>query len=100
MMKRTPEISPVVDDAVVNGVLFDLSDHDDKWKNLGSQRAALARGAVIKAELLRREGIDPGDAYLQGIADAQAVQGRAVQIAQMMPLFDIDKFRLDLDDVS
>ncbi|MGC1177401.1 MAG: hypothetical protein WA843_05005 [Candidatus Saccharimonadales bacterium] len=43
--------------------------HDQKWAQLLPSDAPLVRQALTKAQQLREQGIDPGDAYLQGIAD-------------------------------
>jgi hypothetical protein len=43
--------------------------HDQKWAAIKPSDAPFVRDALIKAEALRDEGADPGDAYLQAIAD-------------------------------
>lgn len=35
---------------------------------------AFATGAIVRAHHLRREGADPGDTYLEGMADLRARQ--------------------------
>ncbi len=51
---------------------FDTSPtaHDDLWRSIQPDEAALVRRAVVKAQEIRANETDPGDAYLQGIAAA------------------------------
>jgi hypothetical protein len=79
------------EDAVVHAVLEGPDNHDKLWNSLNEQDAALARGALVKAQKIRaRDGDPAADAYLAGIADAQAVQHRAERIAELTENFNID----------
>lgn len=56
--------------------------HEDKWRELEAEDAPLARHAVVKAEAIRADGEDPGNAYLRGVADALAWLNRQRLIAE------------------
>lgn len=57
--------------------------HDQKWAELDEADAPFARAALARAEQIRVEEIDPGDAYLQGVADFHATQARQRLIDDM-----------------
>jgi hypothetical protein len=62
--------------------------HDQKWAELGAAEAPLARVALARAEEIRAEEMDPGEAYLQGVADFRAAhvrQGLIKEIADFDP---------------
>lgn len=52
------------------------ASHDEKWAMLDASHAAFARRAIVRADEIRTEKTDPGDAYLQGVADLRAYQIR------------------------
>ena len=58
--------------------------HDQKWAELDAADAPFARAALARAEEIRTEGMDPGNAYLQGVADLHAVQTRQQLIEEMV----------------
>ena len=43
---------------------------DQKWAAIEASKAPFARAVIVRAQQIREEGIDAGDAYLMGIADA------------------------------
>lgn len=50
-----------------------------KWDAMTAEDAPMVRKAIWQAQLIRDEGIDAGDAYLRGVADAHhALQRRAL----------------------
>lgn len=57
--------------------------HETKWKELG-ENAAFAREALVRAQRIREEGVDAGNAYLEGIADfhAAVVRQALLQVVQ------------------
>lgn len=61
--------------------------HDQKWAELDAADAPFARAALARAAEIRAEETDPGNAYLQGVADFHAAQSRQ-QLIQEMVDFD------------
>ena len=61
--------------------------HDQKWKHVP---AAVAREALIRAQEIRDSDIDPGDAYLRGIADESYRVLREKLVAEVVGNFDPD----------
>lgn len=82
----TPEL-PLADELARGATEGSLS-HDDKWKALGPEDAAFVRAATLKAARLRTEHADPGDAYLQCLADMKRF-GLLSEVAQLVTQ-DID----------
>jgi hypothetical protein len=71
--------APIDADAIVEGLLFGESrvDQSANWAELGDEDAALARGAIRKAQEIRAaSGDTAADKYLEGIADVVAFQRR------------------------
>jgi hypothetical protein len=67
-----------INENVIQGV-FEAEhrpSHDQKWADLQASDAPLARAAVVRSAEIREEGIDPGEAYLMGIADSDAYKQR------------------------
>lgn len=62
-------------------------NHVKRWQALGSDDAPTVREALGIAEQLRQNHIDPGDAFLQGLSYANAVdrekRARSAFIAEM-----------------
>jgi hypothetical protein len=57
--------------------------HDSKWSQLTADDAPFVREAIVRADAIRHEGLDAGDAYLQGVADLRAYQIRQELIASL-----------------
>jgi hypothetical protein len=51
--------------------------HDQKWAALDAADAPMVRKALVRAEEVSAEGLDPGEAYLQAIADFAYFRERA-----------------------
>jgi hypothetical protein len=51
--------------------------HDQKWAALTAADAPMVRRALVRSEEIRAEGLDPGEAYLQAIADFAYFRERA-----------------------
>ncbi|MBC7582002.1 hypothetical protein H7097_04020 [Aeromicrobium sp.] len=62
-----PELS--LKDSLAIGATTSKMSHSEKWKGLTAEDSAFARAAIVKANLLRSSHADPGDAYLQAVAD-------------------------------
>jgi hypothetical protein len=71
--------------------------HNQKWSRL---RSDIARDALIKAHSLSERGIDPGDAYLQGIADLYYRLERDRLVDEIVQCFDPDAELSSLSDDS
>jgi hypothetical protein len=54
--------------------------HDQKWAALEAEDASFVREAIVRAQELREEGLDAGDAYLRGLADQHHRQNRQAMI--------------------
>lgn len=89
-MKKTPArdvlAAPHIDPAILQG-LFEAEHrptHDQKWGDLEAGDAPFARAALTKARNIRDAEvvIDPGDAYLQGVADYRAAMVRQDLLSQ------------------
>jgi hypothetical protein len=50
--------------------------HEQIWGELEAAHAPLAREALVRAQIIREGGQDPGDAYLRGVAEANAWRDR------------------------
>lgn len=52
----------------------DAETHDSVWASIQPDEAAFVRRGVLHAQQLREQAVDPGDAYLQGMAVTLAAQ--------------------------
>src|SRR4051812_45120308 len=75
---------------VIQGAFFDIPDHNHVWASFGTEDAPLARAALLRAEQLRREQADPGDAYLAGIVELRGAQTRQRTINHVVETLDIE----------
>ena len=71
-----------IDEQVVAGLYLSPSqpNHNQKWAELDANEAPMARAALLKANQLRALRIDPGQAYLEGIADLRAALRRQPEL--------------------
>ncbi|GAC1501229.1 MAG: hypothetical protein NVS1B10_05330 [Candidatus Saccharimonadales bacterium] len=66
---------------------------DEKWKRLANDDPVFAGYGLSKANKLRETGTDPGQAYLQGLADAHEKSSRQTYLDR----FQVpDIFQLEL----
>jgi hypothetical protein len=64
--------------------------HDKKWTAMTAADADFVGSALVKAERIRQQQLDPGDAYLQGIADRADAERRTAAGIELMAHLDID----------
>ena len=89
----TPE-NPKNPDKLSDEVLRELfesehrPDHDERWAALEASDASAARRALQRAEAIRLEEVDPGDAYLRGFADANFNRNRQALIEDVSQSLD------------
>lgn len=77
-MAHSPEYSDTIPPRTIQaiGAVFMESQRDPRaahesfWANLGQSDARLVREALVIAQGCRDQGLDPGDAYLRGVAAA------------------------------
>jgi hypothetical protein len=85
--KHRRDIEPTLQEELVEGVMFGLGTHDEKWSELGTSEdnAVIARNGLLKAAELRKEhGDGAADAYLAGLADFHAIFKRSGMVIGTM----------------
>ncbi len=71
-MSQTRKPKPSnVPDIMHSSVMFESDSNPSQsvWAGITAREAAFVRQALIRAQALRLIHADPGDAYLQGVAD-------------------------------
>lgn len=63
-------------------------NHDQKWAALKPADAPLVRQALLRAEEIRAQGLDPAEAYLQGVADLNYFRERLQLLASISKTLD------------
>jgi hypothetical protein len=58
-------------------------NHDQKWAALKASDAPLVRQALLRAKEIHAEGLDPAEAYLQGVADLNYFRERQQLLASV-----------------
>ena len=82
--KHRKDVEPTIQEDLVEGVLFVLSTHDQKWRELMPEHAVIAREALRKAVELRKQPHDAGDTYLQGVTDALTIFSQSALATEVM----------------
>ena len=82
-MSHRPESKPLVPD-FVDEILDMPSATPDVWNTITAAEAPFVRQSLLRAHTLRLLQVDPGDAYLQGVADAVGFQ-HLQQIVASLP---------------